>query len=563
MLKKYLVDYSLDIIGGDIVACEKHKWACKRFLSDIEREGTDAFPFIFDEEKALRFLKWMTYFKHRKGVLAGEYIDPHPIQIFIFANIYGWVHKDTGYRRFKKAYWQVARKNAKSQSLALVATYEASAFGEAAAEVYCAATKKDQAKIVWDEANQTIANCKDLKGKFRTAYGTITHLKSGSVIKPLSKEDKKTGDGFSPQCAVIDEYHAHDTSDIYDILISGMAARTQPLIIIITTAGFDLSRPCYAVEYNYVSRILNPDSPIENDEYFIMVNELDKDDDIKDERVWQKANPILCSYPEGIKYLRGELNAALDVPEKMRNFLTKNMNVWVDQKDNGYMPLNKWRDCGTNKLPDLRGKECYVGIDLSSKIDLTSVAFEFPLDDGRYVVISHSFMPEDTLAIKRNTDKVPYDLWVKQGWITVTPGAVVDYRFVGEYIKSKAKEEGFSIREICFDPYNATQFATELMGEGYECVEIRQGVRTLSEPTKDFRNQVYSQNIVHDNNPVLAWAIGNAVVRQDHNENIMLDKDKSAQRIDPIAAVINAHVRASALATNKASVYEDRGLLTL
>ena len=207
-------------------------------------------------------------------------------------------------------------------------------------------------------------------------------------------------------------------------------------------------------------------------------------------------------------------------------------------------------------MPDLTGRECVVGIDLSSKIDLTSVAFDFRLEDGRYVVLSHSFMPEDTLSVRRKTDKVPYDLWVKQGWITATPGAVVDYRFVGDYIKTQAEKNGWAIREICFDPYNATQFATELMHEGFECVEIRQGVKTLSEPTKDFRNQVYSGNVVHDNNPVLGWAVGNAVIRQDHNENIMLDKDKSSQRIDPIAALINAHVRGMMMA--ETSCYDDR-----
>ena len=544
MLKQWLIDYSHDVINGEIVACQKHKWACMRFLRDVEREGTEEFPFVFDDDKALRFLEWMSLFKHRKGKLAGQHIRPHPIQIFVFGNIYGWIHKDTGLRRFRKGYWQVARKNAKSQSLACVASYEASAFGEPAAEVYCAATKKDQAKIVWDETEKMIAACSELKGKFRTAYGIIHHIKSGSIIKPLSKEDRKTGDGTSPQCGIVDEYHSHETSEIYDILDSGMAARPQPLLMIITTAGFELARPCYSVEYQYISKLLDPNNPVENDEYFAMVNELDKDDDIKDERVWEKANPILCSYEEGIHYLRGQLRVALEAPEKMRNFLTKNMNIWVDQKENGYMPMDKWKECGTDHFPDLYGTECYVGVDLSKKIDLTSVAFEFPLEDGRFAVLSHSFIPEDTLSQKRKTDKVPYDLWVKQGWITVTPGAVVDYQFIKKYILDRIAENGWKVQEICFDPYNATQFAQDMEAEGFTMVEIRQGTRTLSEPTKNFRELVLSGKIIHNNNPVLSWAMSNAVTRQDHNENIMLDKDKSTNRIDPVAALINAHTRA-------------------
>jgi phage terminase large subunit-like protein len=544
MLKQWLIDYCYDVLNGEIVACQKHKWACERFLRDIEREGTDEFPYIFDEEKALRFLKWMTLFKHTKGKLAGKHIEPHPIQIFVFGNIYGWVHKDTGLRRFKKGYWQVARKNAKSQSLACVGSYEAFAFGENMSEVYIGATKTEQSRIVWNEIKAQIQGCDFLKGKYKIAYGKIEHLKSGSFIAALSKDAGKTGDGLNVQCGIIDEYHAHPTSEIYDVLVSGTGARPQPLMMIITTAGFDLSHPCYSVEYQYVSKLLDPNNPIENDEYFVMINELDKDDDIKDEKNWEKANPILCSYEEGVNFLRGELKAALDVPEKMRNFLTKNMNRWVDMKDNGYMDMSKWAACGQDfDLSIIEGLECTVGVDLSAKIDLTSVGFEFK-KDGKYIVLSHSFMPEDTLDRKRKTDKVPYDLWVQQGWITTTPGAVVDYNFIKSYIKQFEQQYNVKIREICADPWNATQFMQDMEAEGYTVVEIRQGIQTLGSATKDFREQVYQGNVIHNNNPVLTWALSNAVTRQDANENIMLDKSKSTERIDPIAAVLNAHVRA-------------------
>lgn len=561
MLQEWLVDYSHDVVHGDVVACQKHKWACERFLHDLARQGTEDFPYVFDEAKAQRFLDWTMLFKHRKGVLQGQKIVPHDIQVFCFSNVYGWVHKDTGYRRFKKMYWQVGRKNAKSQSLALVGTYEAMALGESAAEVYCAATKTDQAKIIWEEAEWLINNCEQLKNKYKVSYGRIHHKKSGSIMRPLSKEDRKSGDGYNPQCAIIDEYHAHDTSEMYDVMDSGMGARAQPLIAIITTAGFDLAKPCYRVEYEYISQVLDPENPVTNEEYFVMVNELDKDDDVKDESTWAKANPIICSYDEGLNYLRGQMQVALEVPEKMRNFLTKNMNIWINAKENGYMHLVKWNDCGVDAFPDLAGHQCYVGVDLSSKIDLTSIAFEFRLSDGKYAVLSHSFMPEDTLFEKMRTDKIPYDVWVKEGWITLTEGAVVDYRYVEDYVVQEAKKHGWRIQEVCYDPYNATQFSQNMESHGYTQVEIRQGVKTLSEPTKNFREEVYSGNITHDNNPVLTWAVGNAVTRQDHNENIQLDKDKSSQRIDPIAAVINAHVRAMTL--DKKPVYAERGMRSL
>ena len=562
-----LIQYSNDVINGNIIACQKHIWACARFLRDLDNQDAEDFLYTFVDPKANHFLEWMELFKHTKGPLEGTPKIPEPIEKFIFGNIYGWVRKDTSYRRFRKAYWQVARKNAKSQDLAIVGLYEMSAFGEPCAEVYIAATKRDQTRYVFNEADLIYHKCTLLKDKFKTVYGEIRHPKSGSVFARMSEEDRKKGDGSNPQAGLIDEYHAHETSEYYDILTSGMKTRKQPILFIITTAGFDLNHPCYKDEYDYVSKILDPNNPIENDRYFVMINELDKDeegnliDDITDEKCWIKSNPIVAKTSVGIESLRDELKVAIDKPEKMRDFLTKSMNVWVNQREHGYMMMDKWTLCGS-RMPDLKGRECYVGVDLSKKIDLTSVSFDFLLDDGEYAVLSHSFMPEDTIAAKRHTDKVPYDYWVQQDWITATKGAVVDYRFIQKYIIDTAKKNSWIIKEICFDPYNATQFATEMMDEGYEMVEIRQGTKTLSEPTKNFRELVYQKKIHHDNNPVLGWAIGNAVTNQDHNENILLDKGKSTERIDPIAALINAHVRAM-LNEDTGSAYEDHGIVVI
>jgi len=545
-----LIQYCDDVLADRPRSCKKHKWACRRFIRDLDRQGTEEFPFIFIEEKANRFFAWMRLFKHRKGVLKGQPIEPAPIQKFVFGNIYGWYHKDTGYRRFNKLYWQVARKNAKSQSLAAVASYELMAFNEGEAqEVYCAATKTEQAKIVYDETVAMLNGCAVLKDKYTVAYGRITHKKTGSVMRALSEEDRKTGDGLNPQCGIVDEYHAHETSEVYDIIDSGMGARTQPLLAIITTAGFDLGNPCYRVEYDLVSKILDPDNPVELDNYFAMVNELDKDengeliDDIKDPDVWVKANPIICSYPEGVAYLKKKLEEALQAPEKMRNYLTKHVNVWVQQKECGYMNTARWASCSRD-LPTLERESCYIGLDLSAKIDLTSVAFEFPIGE-KYAVLSHSFMPEDTFEARMKTDKVPYDVWVKNGWISLTSGSVIDYRAVMNYAVERADENGWRIAEWCIDPWGAVQIAADLTEAGYTVVEVIQGIKTLSEPTKNFREMVYSDRVITDGSPVLSWAISNAVAdKVDRNENIILSKKKSRERIDPIAAVINAHVRA-------------------
>lgn len=542
-LREKLIKYSEDVLNGNEVACQKHKWACYRFLNDLEKEGTEKFPYIFDEERADRFLDWMRLFKHRKGVLAGQYIEPHIIQEFVFGNIYGWVHKDTGLRRFNKGYWQVGRKNAKSQSLGAVASYEASAFGEPYAEVYSAGVKKEQSRIVWDETHDMLMGNRDLRDRFKVAYGTITHLRSGSTIKPMSREDRIDGDGTSPQCGIIDEYHAHPTTEFYDIIDSGMGARPQPLLMIITTAGYNLNYPCYRVEYKYVSQILDPDNPIENDRYFVMINELDKDDDIKDPKNWEKANPILCSYEEGRQYIADQLKIALDVPERMRTFLTKNMNVWVDAKEDGYMEMNKWGKLKSNEI-ELQQYPVWLGLDLSTTTDLTSVGLVFKLNDGKYAIKQHSFMPEDKLYERMNTDNVPFDLWERKGWLTTTPGSVVDYNFVEQFILD-LRDQGYKIQEINYDKWNATHFAQIMESHGFTMVEIPQSIRYLSGPTKEFRREVYSGNVIHFGDSLLDWAISNAVLKMDAQENIMLDKSKSTERIDPIAAVINAFSRAS------------------
>jgi phage terminase large subunit-like protein len=383
----------------------------------------------------------------------------------------------------------------------------------------------------------------------------------------MSEEDKKKGDGSNPQCGILDEYHAHPTSEYYDILTSGMKTRKQPLLMIITTAGFDLNNPCYRDEYQYVSNILNPDSEIENDRYFVMINELDSDDegnlidDITDEKAWLKCNPIVAKTQEGLESIRDELKVAQDKPEKMRDFLTKTMNVWVNMRTAGYMNLGKWKACA-GEIPDMRGLEVTIGYDLSASIDLTSVGFEIELSNGILVVLSHSFIPESTLFTKMKTDKVPYDRWVKDGWITVCPGAQVDYKQMIDYVDKYIEKLGLILKEECFDRYMAERLMPELSERGRTVIQIPQGIPTLGEPTKDLRARVYNKTLIHNDNPVLNWAMGNAVVRKDHNENIMLDKSKAAERIDPAASLINAHVRVWKGEKQEPSIYETRGVLS-
>ena len=561
-----LIQYSKDCIADTRHVCQKHRWACERFLNDLKKSGTKDFPYIFDEEKALRFFEWAALHKHTKGVLAGEPIEFTPIQRFIFGNVYGWIHQDTGLRRFRKAYWQVARKNAKSQSLAIVGDYELMALGEPMSEVYIGATKSMQAKIIYNEVVAMLKRCPLLKGKWHESYGVIRHPKSDSILRALSKDDGKTGDGLNPQCGLIDEYHAHPTDEILEVINTGMVARRQPLLFIITTAGTNFGGPCYRVEYPLVEKILDPSLDFDVADYFCMVNELDRDqegnliDDVKDEERWVKANPIAATYPEGLANIRSKLASALESPEKMESFLTKNMNLWVNQSAMSYMDMAKWKERGAiTEIPvDTYGRSAYVGIDLSKRIDLTAAGIILPIDVDstvKYVVRAHGFIPEDTVAVHEKTDKVPYRAWAKAGYLTITPGDVVDYRFIESWIHETTDDLGVNIKELCYDPYNATHFAQDFDAQGITTVEVRQGMRTLSEPTKAFREEAYRGNILHEPNPLLDWAVSNAVTKRDHNENIILDKEKSTNRIDPIAAVINAFSRARVTAEEDMSDY--------
>ncbi|MEK3728626.1 terminase large subunit [Lysinibacillus sp. FSL W8-0953] len=537
--------YCDDILNGKVKAGIKHIWAIKRFLKDYEDCQSDDSPFYFDEEVAEDFYWWANEFVHVEGVLAGQKVELTDFQLFISVNIFCFKKKRNGARRFRKVYIQLARKNAKSQFLAIVGSY-ITFLGDEKQRMYIAGWQKDQSDEVYIAVRDGINSSELLDGRWKEAYGKIEVFKNGSVIVPLSKETRKTGDGKNPSVGIVDEYHNHLTSEIYDVLLSGMVARKEPLMFVITTAGFDLSRPCF-VEYEYVSRILNPDDDTENDDYFGIICELDPGDDIKDESNWIKANPIVATYEEGLASIRSDLKTALDVPEKMRSFLTKTMNIWVDMKEGGYIPASKWK-AGQIEAFEMTGYDVYIGVDLSKKIDLTSVGYVFPTDYG-YHVGQHSFMPEEALAERRAKDKVAYDVWIEEGWLDVTPGAVVDYSFVEQWIMDFINDNELNVILFCYDPYGATQFAQNMENYGLTIVEVRQGFPTLSEPTKEFRDFVYQNNdrqkkITHVGDKVLSWAVGNAIAEMAANESIKLSKSKSRERIDPIAAIITAFVQA-------------------
>lgn len=573
MIYEEIRQYASDCIREKIISGKKHIWACQRFLSDADCAERGDFLYYWDEEAAENIVDWFALLRHSKGALSGQPIELTTWQKFRLCQLYGWKRKKDGRRRFRKSFVEVARKNAKSQEEAGVALYEIAVMAtknQEVCEFYTAGVKRDQSKIVFGEAGLMLKGS-PLRQKFRVTRDRIEHIKSGSFIRPLSAEDGRKGDGTNPAGICLDEYHQQPTTEFYDL---GLGANTkEPLLMIITTAGVDLTYPCYTTEYKYCSSILDPDSDVKNEEYLVDICELDREDyenieNLENREAWKKANPIRMTYPEGVEKIEGEYRIAKEVPEHMTAFLTKCMNVWVQAKEDGYMDMAKWKACQVEALPiDTEGMPVYVGFDMSAKIDLTSVSFVIPFDSEerdesgkvvvKYIIFSHSFIPNrEKLAERKAKDKVDYDAWEREGYLTVTNTPIVDQGAVMRYVLDTCEKNGWKIETLCFDPANASKLMMDLSDEGYEVEEVWQSHRSLNESTQGFREQVYCGNILYLYNPVLNYAMSNAVIRRN-NGLIKIDKDATTKRIDPVDAVLCAYKLAMYHESYTTSILED------
>ena len=579
-------DYAEKCVSGEIIACVKHKNACKRALRDFKRAETDDnYPYYWDEAAAELIVSWFKKLRHSKGELAGQPINLTEWQQFHLCQLYGWKRKTDGRRRFKKMFIEVSRKNAKSQELAGITLFEISATStknNEVAEAYTAGVKRDQSKIVFNEAALMLKGSR-LMPKFRVTKSRIEHIKTGSFIRPLSKDDGRngSGDGSNPSCLVIDEYHAHMTSDFVDLSIGSNSK--EPLLCIITTAGTNFG-PCYR-EYLYCSNILDPSVDIEDEEYLIDICEQDIDEVndprlLQDEKLWIKSNPIRATYPEGRGNIRTTYEKALKVPEDMPMCLTKNFDIWVQAKAGAYMDMDKWKRCEVQELPiDIRGLQCVIGVDMSAKIDLTSVCFVIPYQDEnemdeegnpviKYILLQHSFIPNRDKLIERElTDKFPYAAAEMKGELSVTDSDIVNQKKIMLWALDKANELGLEIYGWACDSWNAAFFMTELSERKHTVFDVSQTYGGLSEATKAFRDEVYQKHIVYQPDSLLNFCMRNAV-EKSHDGRIMIDKDKKTRRIDIIDAVINAfkiarYIKQDAYSRQKANAALDEWMKTL
>ena len=523
------------MVSGEEIACELTRLAVLRHVSDLEK--TDS-PYFFGEKQAFRAIKFVSMLRHTSGKYGDKPFNLQPNQAFILAMLFGWRRKEGKKRRFTQAYIEIARKSGKSQLAAAIQIYAGFFEKEIGAQVFAAATTRNQADMVFQAAKKMARSLRKDSSMFAAACQVFAHSvvfsPTDSFIQKVSA-DAGTLDGLNPHVAVIDEYHAHKTDAVKGVMQTGMGSRDNPLLLIITTAGFDKDSPCFQVERRNAEAVLKGDRIQEN--LFSIIFTLDEGDDWTDEAVWKKANPNLGSTP-GVEYLREQVADAINKGASTRvQVMTKNFNVWVDAPE-------IWIPDGIVKsvmrpvsLEEFRGRVVYLGVDLAATSDITAVALYAPKEDDKPALLTQFFyLPSDTVE-KRASD-TEYRNWARDGRLIVTDGNITDF--------SALKLDILKIAEIAriggtsYDQWNAYQFALELEGEGLKTVQCRQSFGNLSEPTKTLEKMILSGEIEINENPVMEWMFRNIVLDRDANDNIKPNKRKSAGKIDGIAASVMA-----------------------
>ena len=538
--------YAQQVLAGEVMVCEFVTLAVKRYYNDLENALDKGW--YFDRKAAIRAIGFIEKLKHTKGKWAGQRFKLESWQQFILWNIFGWMKAD-GTRRFRYVYVEIARKNGKTALSAGIGLYMLFADGEARPEVYSAATVKDQARICFSDAVEIVKKT-DLKNYLSPYRNSIVYELKGGTMKPLSS-DYGTHDGLNPSCGIIDEFHAHKDSGMFDVIKSAFGARRQPLMFIITTAGFNKNGACYAYRSNVI-KILQGIN--EDDSLFGIIYTLDSKEEWDNPKMWIKSNPNLgvSVFPE---YLADQVNDAKNRPEAVRNVMTKNVNLWVDAEKTWILD-DMWQKCiGTTDIKSLRGCKCWGGLDLSNVSDITAFVLLFH-ENEKFQLLPFFWIPEDKMLEKIRKENINYDKWSSLGFVKVTAGNVLDYDFVKADILQIA--EIYDLQSTAYDRWNASQTIIDLQNEGMECSPFGQGYGSMGAPTKEF------EKIEHFGNPVLRWMMASTVVKTDPAGNIKPDKEKSSQKIDGIVASIMALGEwMTAQAEEDNNPYNQRGMLSL
>lgn len=532
---------------------EDARLAFKRHIDDLARskKNDPHFPYRFDEEKAEDIIELANKLTIAEGE-GNEQFTCAGFQEFILGSLFGWVHKETGKRRFTDSYVQVARQQGKSVLNAILGIKCCNFDNYNYGQIYCTATKADQARIVLKEIIKFINADNDLKELFdiKDYKSEITGKITSTVIRALGR-DTHTIDGFRPYLGIVDEYHAHKDNQMYKLLKGGTRKLKQSLISVITTAGFNLNAPCYDL-YKYCRRVLRGIDV--NERQFIYIAQMDEKDDIWDPANWIKCCPLTGKDPELVATMQEDARKAQSMGgAELRDFLTKALNIWVTNAETAFLDLAEWEKCGSDRdLKDFIGKQVIVGLDLSSGGDLTSYCLEFPYEDEetgdrRYFLHSQSFMPRHRLQEHMDLeDNAPYVIWQQQGLLTVTTaagGIKTDYKTILSSLHDLVDEYQLDVIAIGYDPHNASAFLLDLEDFGCDLIEIKQSARSLNDATVDFQLEVKAHNMEYNKGNVLLTRSMNDAILSEPNSfgEIKIDKMLQKNRIDPCDAAICAH----------------------
>jgi phage terminase large subunit-like protein len=536
--------YARDVVAGKIPACSYVVAACRRHLDDLERSKSPSFRFRFNAAAARARCVFIEQMRHVKGKWARKPIHLEPFQVFIVCMIFGWVVKKTGLRRFIQVYLELARKNAKSTLAAAIAHAMFTLDDEAGAEVYSGATTEKQAWEVFGPARLMARN----NPEYREHYGIEVNAKSLTIPESGAKFEPiigNPGDGSSPHLAIHDEFHEHRTSEQVDAMQTGMGARQQPLQFIITTAGVNLSGPCYEMRRHVINVL---EGKAEDDGLFAMIFTIDREDDWKDFAVWRKANPNLgVSVNED--YLAAQHRAALSRVDKRNIILCKHLNLWMTT-NTAFFDMLAWRKCArAMRFEEFHGRRCFSMMDLASRVDIAAIVWIFPAG-GEFDIFQRFYLPEETVMLAQNEH---YRTWREQGHITVTPGASIDFDRIEEDFKETAKH--IELVHHGYDPFQATQMVGHLEDAGITCVEVGATVRNFSDPMKALYAATISRKIRHDGNPVMEWMVSNVVAHYDAKGNVYPRKEAEANKIDGAVATIGG-LSLALRHTDESSVYD-------
>ena len=540
-----VTSYALRVAAGEVPCGRLHRLACDRHLRDLDRQGTEEFPYEWRPEASNRALRYAS----KLTILEG--FNPKPLRLYPFQTFdvgctFGWYNR-YGYRRFRARYKCVSRQHGKSMEQGILGTYIAGWGGYRHGQLFTAATKKRQAKIVWKEMAKFIEANKSLEKKFEVKEykSLITARATKCTIEALSKE-AGLDDGFRPVFASIDELHQMRDNSVFKALQNGSRWLDETLISMITTRGFDLESFAYEMDTMAV-RIL--EGTVSKEDMFCDIFCLDEGDDPFDEANWIKANPILATTERGMEQIRSEAAQAQAMGGgELRDFLTKCMNIWVKKTDDTFIsPDDLKRARSARTLEDFRGERCWAGIDLSHGGDLTTIALEFELGDGGAYLWSHSFMPRGRLSEHIDTDLAPYDLWHSQGLITTTGGESdyrIDYKAIVVELDRVISEYELDLQGIGYDNHNADAFLEDLECYGVPLVKVTQSAQSLNDATVDVQLLAKSGKLEMDGaNELMAWSFANAVLVTNSFGEVKIDKkpSKRQRRIDPVDASIDAH----------------------